>query len=578
MPAEYAIEILSIKRNDGENYFTEVDLLFLSQSKVEPGYVRGILAKLDPGLSGHVPYYDLNSLHDSGVPLEYAQRLLSIASPNGNHFFSIYDVGYLFDKKVPAEYVESLLPSISLLEKNAGTTLSAYTLFEFYQSKVDKDYIEIVAGLNGPNHSVLGIYDICNLSDAQIPIQTIREISAISKKGIKFDADDIKDYNRIVHDPDYAQRLAGICGQDGIPIFSAWDINHYCLFGGTPDDAAQLCGFKAADGKPLFGEYEMMMLCARNYYHRTKKEEIEGADPITYVFYHLAQNLIGNGSGEDSIEEIASLLSLRSKGGAPLFDSRQVFAFTSYGGRIDYAKEIMDKAGNNDAGAWILKCKELGLSPEDAVQFHDTAKPNALVIFGACDPLGVLDSREAIEVFKQVISGYDARIFAASENSQAYDSFSEAGAYDLALIVGHGSREGISLGMPKETADPLQHDPKYSLNSSDARLEESISRLRPDATIMLYSCGTAGGGMFSDNFANKVASFAGTRRVIASREPFGASDIHIKSVYPLDLSISDEERGDFTYIISKDKADIVRTAYAHAASIFYSLVRGNRDE
>ena len=69
--------------------------------------------------------------------------------------------------------------------------------------------------------------------------------------------------------------------------------------------------------------------------------------------------------------------------------------------------------------------------------------------------------------------------------------------------------------------------------------------------IFLYSCSTGSGWEKENNLANKMASWAKGRTVIASQEVLQTNRVNIDSIYPLEVRLLDEDGNkDITYVVS----------------------------
>ena len=76
-----------------------------------------------------------------------------------------------------------------------------------------------------------------------------------------------------------------------------------------------------------------------------------------------------------------------------------------------------------------------------------------------------------------------------------------------------------------------------------------LAKLNPKAVIFLAGCSLGEGGAEAENLANKVASWASGRTVLSSKIAFTAFHLEIKSMYPFDIRVMDDEV-DHAYRIS----------------------------
>jgi hypothetical protein len=195
-----------------------------------------------------------------------------------------------------------------------------------------------------------------------------------------------------------------------------------------------------------------------------------------------------------------------------------------------------DIIGNLITGNTAYKLCAVGVTPAEAVWFNDTIRPNMLMDLPFSDYNGAFENKGVAAYIRRLKEVYDIGIIVARSKEDLERAAASLPEISLFAPAGHGSTKSLTL---------LRH-PKHALSTSDD-LSWLLQKLRPDAVIFLDACDNA---MGSDNLAQHVERQASGRRVIASKVPFTSTNVHVKSLYPFDITIVVKEKGisrDVTY-------------------------------
>ncbi|HLD72227.1 MAG TPA: hypothetical protein VJA23_01445 [Candidatus Nanoarchaeia archaeon] len=193
----------------------------------------------------------------------------------------------------------------------------------------------------------------------------------------------------------------------------------------------------------------------------------------------------------------------------------------------------------------------LDLSPEEAISFADSDKPNALLIFPYSDWNYNFSSSEMRELTQKLKESYDLLVKVANQEETFYSALEEVPDAELLILSGHGTASSLSLGETDLSWFPSEKDESYQIDLSDWELEEILNQLHPSAVIFLNSCSNGYGRENLGNLANFIANQAGGRKVISGIDLFSSGEIMINSIYPFDASIIGQPLGtDLTYVTS----------------------------
>lgn len=171
--------------------------------------------------------------------------------------------------------------------------------------------------------------------------------------------------------------------------------------------------------------------------------------------------------------------------------------------------------------------------------FHDTSKPNALIVYPVSDAVGAFKNRCARQFLEWVREEYDTKILVAGREGELYFALDTTSDIHLVIIGGHGSTSQLTF----TGGDPMQGasagDEEYALDLSDEELGSHLGNVAPEGVIFLYSCANGQGGERANNLANMVMRLASGRTVYSATLRFACSDIHVRNMRPFDIWIGD---------------------------------------
>jgi len=255
-------------------------------------------------------------------------------------------------------------------------------------------------------------------------------------------------------------------------------------------------------------------------------------------------------------ENARRLSELTTSTGEPFFTCEDIVKYVWYGGNYEYAKEmssVIDGNGKNVFyGAQLPQFAYLGLSVDEIVNFKDTEKPNALVVYPTYDINysgieGAFAVKDSLKLFKLIKDAYDVKVIVASDKDELCGAIDPSKKYKLGVISGHGSKTSLTQGKPCDAGASNCDDKKYYIGTDDFELASCFDGFHQDAVIFLNSCSTAEGGDDMFNLANHMAQFALGRKIIASKVPFAAPQLEVDNIYPFQARIVVDEI-DQTYV------------------------------
>ena len=264
--------------------------------------------------------------------------------------------------------------------------------------------------------------------------------------------------------------------------------------------------------------------------------------------------LLYKGADIGFIEELANM---KNPSGKNFFKGQEIIAYRQAGGTVEYASEFvsaLDHKGNFIfRGNQMVQFYALNVKLDEVAAFNDTPKPNALVIYPTTDQYGVFANQDVIAFHDQLKQAYDLRIEVAEQEQEVYTALEESVNFELLVLFGHGIKESLSLGENDLRELLVEKNETYTIDVSDNELEKYLPSLHPSATIFLYSCSTGSGWEKENNLANKMASWAKGRTVIASQEVLQTNRVNVDSIYPLEVRLLDETGNkEITYVVSGD--------------------------
>ncbi len=250
--------------------------------------------------------------------------------------------------------------------------------------------------------------------------------------------------------------------------------------------------------------------------------------------------------------DLTNIVSKRNLNGESVFQNGLILArYLKAGGTDEYVDQWISEKndfGEPYSGYEIYRFFQLGLKPSD-LEFKDTDKPNAVVVYTRNDPNTGLENKESVRFLENIRRTYDTRlVFTTSNNPEAqlYWAIDNTPNSEFLDIAGHPVGKKIYLGgepfiLPFSSDTIPDED---TIDRTDFEIEHYLSKLHPDAVILLSSCSAKNGKDSIYSFINKRA---GGRRVIASEFDFSMQqraqkrmDVH--SYYPFDAEFINETK------------------------------------
>ena len=180
----------------------------------------------------------------------------------------------------------------------------------------------------------------------------------------------------------------------------------------------------------------------------------------------------------------------------------------------------------------------LGYQPSEALEFTDTPKPNAVVIYPQADPNGAFETPEAYKFFFTLRLHYDVGVRIVHGDTEAFAYARTIPYPELIVWSGHGDPYTVRFGEPGLRNPVSYMSPFYTYDTTDEKRATIFFQSTPsNAIIFLNSCSTAKGGEKETNIANDTIRYAQPRRIIASTIPFQEREIQIDQAYPFDARI-----------------------------------------
>ena len=401
----------------------------------------------------------------------------------------------------------------SLLDEEGEPLFPDYAFDRFRSDDVDLSYALQIADLKYTNgkrlvEDFVPYITIADLYKNEVPIEDIEELVRMTdKEGFGFTLLGIASFYEAGGTLDSARKIHSVVDNEGNPIFRSHEFDGYLENGGTIEFAEALSKITKKDGKPVFDSGNLM------------------------------SSFLDAGG---TIEFARELASLTDEQGNPSLDQRDMYHIQREGISLDRVREVHAARDAYDGsmfdGHTIYRFAQLGLDRNE-VNFRDTDRPNAIVIYPTNDWNGAFENEPARAFFHSIKDEYDVFVRIADTEEDVYRAISRVPDTELLILGGHGSEKTLSLG---ETdlgiREAEKKDERYTLDLSDQELGTYLSRLDPQAVIFLDSCSNAKGDN-GDNIADFIANMAGGRTVFAATEPFGAPNVTINQMHPFDITI-----------------------------------------
>ena len=477
--------------------------------------------------------------------------------------------GYDFDDFF-LEYIDiDFLKELLTIKKNSEPFYqSAFIIALLYNAKIDikklKDYTnQILSVTNKFGEPVLSHPEVafCFLED--INADFITETLKIGKHSPFFNRLDFAELYRAKADPKelkkFYDKIKDISYENGKPFFQNPDFVSFDqsyrgyiakLFLAKPDIeklkayTQELIKIKNKLGKPIFKDVDLVNLFIENVeinYVKAIKDIIEKKGWRRLDGTKIAGLYKNNISPEKFQKSMEQMLALKTKEGEQL-DFEYLVKVLTFGKNVDYVKKLVEE--KNYKGYEIYRSAQLGLGLDEILNFKDSEKPNALVVYSKSDWNSAFETQESIDFFKKIKQAYDTYVVFAEKESQVYKGILSIPDIELLILSGHGERERLAL---KSSFWGEIENEEQALDTSDTEIGEYLSKLHKNCVIFLNSCSNAKEISKPKRFKlkpddernlfNHIRKYSGGRLVIASKEPFEGKDVKIKSIYPFDLDI-----------------------------------------
>ena len=391
-----------------------------------------------------------------------------------------------------------------------------------------------------------------------------------------FDGFSISSYWKLKGRIDFARQLAFLKDERENPLFKGWDICLYKKHGGTLEEAQHFLAIKNTQGKSVFKggtdiskykelggtlEEALKFIYIKNDEGNTvfssgtflsEYKELGGtleeaqqlANIRTGSLFRSGFNIWDYKRHRKGVVFAQKIANIKDRGKKYLFDAKHLIWYSELDGTPEFAERLART--RLDDQFRICRLYQLGITVDESLEFNDTAKPNAIVVYPTVDRVNAFQSENSVIFFKKLKEKYDIYVVIADTENEVYDAINRVPRAELLVIGGHGSYKTLSLGeQDLQFMNPTKSE-IYTINTSDNEFEEYLKKLHPRAVIFLNSCNNASPGNEGINLADFVIKIAGNRKVIASKKPFSDLDIIVNSIYPFDIKIKKGEE-DLTY-------------------------------
>ncbi len=561
-------------------FHTESDILQFVEAGGTLEYAESLGAMIfgsrESGEEFNSPYFnesEIVRLAQMDVPLE---EIFMWARPLNKHGYPIFtgkDIIDVIELGISFDYAISI---ISMTDKNGNQLFSGRGLIDFVRE--DGDLVDLAYAsslLNEKGEFVFQMDSLAAFRSIMGSLTKIQDFLEITPKAPKYSSIGVEVISFIKRGGtvEYAQRLAEI-KEEGDPIFSWEDINKFHQVGGTVEYAQRLAEI-TEEGGSIFDGREIVLIRESEVGGRL---DLESVIKIANLRNKKGERLFTNGGGiwlylldNGTLEYAFSLRDVENSQGEPVFtganicdlwdakcspqdaqkiallnaqDGKPIFS----GGDVAYLKKFgvsleaitnfideCERLGNPLYNGYkIFRLIQLGINPNDLSNFNDTEKPNALVVYPSHDHNGAFNNPNSLEFFRKIREQYDSYILIAEREIEVYRALDIVPNIELFHLAGHGSPQSITLGLFVPLLESESEEEKYEIDRTDKELTAHLRNLSPNAVILLYACQTAGGDR--GHLAEFIMNSTG-RKVYASTKVLELKDMHINSVYPMDVSV-----------------------------------------
>lgn len=331
----------------------------------------------------------------------------------------------------------------------------------------------------------------------------------------------------------YAESLASLTDDNGNHPFSGFHIAYFRSRKISAADIEGLWNVRTGTGERLFTPKTLKEYADANgerYFARLLGRMRTSEDTNIFEAGQIIR-LVETGAQLNHIEILAGL---KRADGRNVFTGEEIVRFFKTNRPVAYAAAL---ARNGFDGKSIYRFAQLGIDLDDVLDFSDTDRPNAVVLYARTDYNDEFETPESLGLFYRLNRTYDTWVRLVSRESDIYSNMGRIPDIELLWIAGHGSVQSITL----DQDDNGNTDETLLLDTGDAELAEYLGLLHPDAVIFLDACDTGRFGDYVLNLAGFFRQLSDGRTVWASDDLFSHKQVLIEKVYPLRIRFKKRE-------------------------------------
>src|SRR3989338_277176 len=291
-------------------------------------------------------------------------------------------------------------------------------------------------------------------------------------------------------DPSFVEGIKGILGKDYKPVYDSWDINFLCNRISVSQARSYAEEILTKKGYPFFNAEELM-----NY--------LAAKGTLGY-----ARNFTRN------------------------FDLKPRDLIELKRFNVDYGKfsKFIKETGLDASIASYYFV--LGIDSKAKLEFTDTEKPNALIVYGIYDPDGAMRNSVERAILETLSGSFDRKVLVAKEEGEVYEAIEKIPNIMLLGLNGHATGDGVALS--------ASEDDQYAINSLDLEFGNYLRKLHPSASIYAIAC-------LGGEFSKYVSKQAEQRTVFSPDGYMNSNGIRIESTVPFRIRFF-ENSGEVTVI------------------------------
>ena len=245
--------------------------------------------------------------------------------------------------------------------------------------------------------------------------------------------------------------------------------------------------------------------------------------------------------------------SVVSEKGYPFFNGEQIVEYIMEGGTTKYASNFIKKLAleprdliefkrmNADVEKFTRFVKDtgmdvstaayyfaLGVDTKEKMQFIDTPKPNALIVYGRFDPDGAMRNKAERLTLDKLRTAYDVRVLVAGEKKEIYQAAEKIP--DIMLLGINRHLSGLSVSGTGEL-------------SPNSESRGYIGKLNPAASIYIATC-----SIYDKENSDSLVSWAQGRTVYSTSDAVSSAGVVIESLIPFRMKFYSSRGSDITVI------------------------------